>query len=276
MKCPEVRQKLYLFLDNELDIENNLDILTHLDFCPDCSTSFENERNIEELLKEKIPREIAPKQLWNEIRSKLHVADKFSPRENIFGKRFFLVASTIAATLVMGASIVYYLAWPSRVNADTLINQSVQLHQQALKGQLPTETPEAIGESIEKNQTPISHSGLYACNHDLSKLGYSADGPCVTSDHLFPRQRVALVIYHKGPQHLSHFILRNTDITLPQSAFRKVPKTQRRYYLFIARPYKIIVVRKGKNLCLFVGNLKREQIPDIVKIGAKRTLSAEN
>ncbi len=276
MKCPEVRQKLYLFLDNELDIENNLDILTHLDFCPDCNAIFENERSVEELLKEKIPREIAPKQLWDEIRSKLHAAEKFSRPETIFGRKFFLVASTIAATLIMGAGIVYYLAWPSKVNADTLINQSVQLHQQALKGQLPTETPEEIEKNIEKNQTFLSPSGLRSCQNDLSKLGYSADGACMTSCDPLPGRRVALVIYHNGPQHLSHFILRNTEITFPETAFRRIPKTHRRYYFFIVRPYKVIVIRRGNNLCLFVGNLRRDQISALVEIAAKQVLSLDN
>jgi predicted anti-sigma-YlaC factor YlaD len=54
MKCPEVRRHLFLFLDNELKVKENLEILTHLDLCPQCSEYFESEKQLEDFLKEKL------------------------------------------------------------------------------------------------------------------------------------------------------------------------------------------------------------------------------
>lgn len=274
MKCPEVRQKLYLFLDNELKVEDNLEILTHLDFCADCSASFESEKQIEELLKEKSSQGTPPEDLWKHIRSHIDGSPSPSPWNLLLGRKIWIAGSALAATLILGAGALYYLTTPAKANADTLVNQSIQLHQQILKGKIPTDVPQEIQNDFEKTRAFLSQrAGTYVCCHNLSKLGYAPERACMAPYDPPSHRHVALVIYDRGHERLSHFILKDPQITFPQSAFRQVPGTHKRYYLFVVRPYKVIIFRNGKNLCLFVGHLNHNQITDLVRVAAQEVLS---
>lgn len=51
MKCPEARQHLYPFLDDELDVPTNLDVLAHLNVCSRCTELFEEERQFSEAIR---------------------------------------------------------------------------------------------------------------------------------------------------------------------------------------------------------------------------------
>ncbi|MEQ8762432.1 MAG: zf-HC2 domain-containing protein [Planctomycetota bacterium] len=51
MKCPEARQHLYPFLDDELDVPTNLDVLAHLHVCSRCADLFEEERQFNDSLR---------------------------------------------------------------------------------------------------------------------------------------------------------------------------------------------------------------------------------
>ncbi len=53
MNCIETKRRLEPFLDGELEVESNLEILRHLGLCPPCSRTFEGEKRLRELLVEK-------------------------------------------------------------------------------------------------------------------------------------------------------------------------------------------------------------------------------
>ncbi len=50
MKCQDARKHLYPFLDDELDVPTNLDVLAHLNVCLTCAVEFEAERGFGESL----------------------------------------------------------------------------------------------------------------------------------------------------------------------------------------------------------------------------------
>ncbi len=48
MNCNDIRKYFYAFIDNELDVEKNIEILAHLDMCYECSQKMERERLLHE------------------------------------------------------------------------------------------------------------------------------------------------------------------------------------------------------------------------------------
>ncbi len=50
MSCTEIREYLFAFLDNELDVHLSIEVKRHLDHCPDCAQRAEIEREIAEAL----------------------------------------------------------------------------------------------------------------------------------------------------------------------------------------------------------------------------------
>lgn len=51
MICSEVREYIFAFLDNELDVPQSIELQHHLDHCPDCAREAEIERTIRKRLE---------------------------------------------------------------------------------------------------------------------------------------------------------------------------------------------------------------------------------
>ncbi len=78
MNCNSVRKYFYAFIDNELDVERNIEILAHLDMCYECSTKIEIERVIQNRVKESVLSISAPDSL------KRSIAVMANPRPSFF------------------------------------------------------------------------------------------------------------------------------------------------------------------------------------------------
>jgi mycothiol system anti-sigma-R factor len=71
MTCEEAVQKLYEYLDKELDQETADLLNKHLDICKGCCDHFEFEKKVRGLIQEKCFDEKAPQFLKDKIRNKL-------------------------------------------------------------------------------------------------------------------------------------------------------------------------------------------------------------
>ena len=67
MNCNNVRKYFYAFLDGELDVEKNIEVLAHLDMCYECSLKIERERQIQKRVKETACMVNAPAYLKHKI-----------------------------------------------------------------------------------------------------------------------------------------------------------------------------------------------------------------
>lgn len=54
MNCTDVRKYFYAFLDNELDVERNIEVLSHINMCHACGVKIERERLLQERVKETV------------------------------------------------------------------------------------------------------------------------------------------------------------------------------------------------------------------------------
>ena len=71
MNCKESLQKLYEFLDGEMEKMSSAQIEQHLDWCRGCWDRFEFEKRLKERLKKSCSKESCSDTLRNRIKSLL-------------------------------------------------------------------------------------------------------------------------------------------------------------------------------------------------------------
>ena len=103
MNCTEVRKYFYAFLDSELDVEKNIEVLAHVNMCHACGLKIEKERLLQERVKETVCKVKAPVYLEHKI---LRSTEK---RTNFFAiiKRNFLFRNKVALLSGVAATIVF-------------------------------------------------------------------------------------------------------------------------------------------------------------------------
>ena len=85
MNCNNVRKYFYAFLDGELDVEKNIDVLSHLNMCHACGIKIEKERLIQRRVKETVCKVKAPAYLEQKILRRKERRPNFF---NLFIKNF--------------------------------------------------------------------------------------------------------------------------------------------------------------------------------------------
>ena len=71
MNCNNIRKYFYAFIDGELNVEKNIEILAHLDMCYECSKKIEAERVLQQRIKTTVCKSVAPDYLNQQIFKKV-------------------------------------------------------------------------------------------------------------------------------------------------------------------------------------------------------------
>ncbi|HSF24208.1 MAG TPA: zf-HC2 domain-containing protein [Blastocatellia bacterium] len=101
--CKRIRSYLDSYLNNELMVETNHEVLRHLEACEDCSRSLEDRARLKAQLKRAVMQEYAPAALRERITADLRRSRGFS-----FSRMSFALAAT-AAVLVI--AVVTFFTW---------------------------------------------------------------------------------------------------------------------------------------------------------------------
>lgn len=101
--CKRIRSYLDSYLNNELMVETNHEVLTHLEKCEECARSLEDRARIKAQLKRAVMQEYAPAALRERIASDLRRGRGFS------FNRVSLALAAAAAVLVIAA--VTFFTW---------------------------------------------------------------------------------------------------------------------------------------------------------------------
>jgi hypothetical protein len=188
-------------------------------------------------------------------------------------KRFFFWGPALAASFLV-AFAIYHFSGPQKLNAETLVNQSVQIHRKVMDGDLPSQIPIDIRHNFQKTRAFLSEKvNLNICDHNLAKLGYAHREGCLARCNIAPDRQMATIIYYKGPSRISHFIIRDPSVSFPTNSFRQIKGTNSHYHYFIVRPYKVIVFKNGRTLCLFVGSMSRRHVSELAEFAAREMAS---
>ena len=101
--CERLRSYLDSYLNNELMVETNHDVIRHLETCEECSRSLEDRARLKAQLKRAAMQEYAPAALRERITSDLRRSRGFS------FSRLSLALAAVVAVLVIAA--VTFFTW---------------------------------------------------------------------------------------------------------------------------------------------------------------------
>lgn len=282
MKCPEARRQVYAVLDNELDVARNLDVLGHLDQCPECARRFECTKAFEELVRDKEPASPPPAGLADRVFARIaQEAAPLAPGAPAPGPGttptpvFFLPPAGSPAQLPRPVRRLAHLAAAALLVALTLALSATGRRTERTESAYPPyrgDRAEALvatavehTERIGTGAAPLLVSGgderqIHAalsrkveyeiCNHhDLRAAGFVADGGCVCA---LPRAirtpDAAVMRYRRAGVPLTHLVVPSTGIPLNPELLLSGTMI----YSYRWRGHDVFITPCGSELCVFV------------------------
>jgi anti-sigma factor RsiW len=104
--CERYRRYFDAYLDNELLVETNQDVLQHLTTCRDCAHILENRARVKELVKNAVTKEAAPPELVSAVHQRLR-----TERQSFFGFNTAHWMMAAAAVTLIAVGSVVALQW---------------------------------------------------------------------------------------------------------------------------------------------------------------------
>ncbi|MFQ5687311.1 MAG: anti-sigma factor family protein [Candidatus Scalindua sp.] len=154
MNCNEARKYFYAFLDDELDVDKNIEVLAHLDMCCECGQRMEKERQIQTRVRETICEVKAPDYLVENIleRTKEKPSLFILFVKNLMSGRRLAPVAGIAAAIIM---IVYFFVIPGNLEKDDALYLAESKYHNYLMHQfdldIRSQDPETIVKYLRKH-----------------------------------------------------------------------------------------------------------------------------
>jgi hypothetical protein len=104
--CDKYRRSFDAYLDNELLVETNQDVLQHLNSCTECARILEDRARTKQLVRNAVTKEQAPPELVTALRSRLR-----SERPSFFAFNTARWTLAVAAVLLLAIVGVGSLQW---------------------------------------------------------------------------------------------------------------------------------------------------------------------
>ncbi len=172
MNCNDIRKYFYAFIDNELDVEKNIEILAHLDMCYECSQKIEMERFIHKRVKETVCMVKAPAYLEHNILKSVEKKPNFFTllKENLLLKSRLIPLAAIATVVIIAVS--FFVIQSNLKKNDALYLAESEFHnylKEKLDPDIRSQNVNAIVEYFQ-NQTGLSVT-LPAIKEDIQLVG---------------------------------------------------------------------------------------------------------
>src|SRR5689334_10219556 len=104
--CERYRQYFDAYIDNELLVETNQDLLQHLNSCKDCAAILEDRTRLKHLVRSAVETEQAPPEFVAALRGRIR-----TERRSFFGYDANRWIMAIAATLLLAIGGLGTLEW---------------------------------------------------------------------------------------------------------------------------------------------------------------------
>ena len=213
--CDDIRGRLTLYLDNELQGDERATVEEHLSDCESCAAVFKRELSFLNTIRESGPLHVASPELRNRVEQNL----KVSPGEETKrGFRFKWLVATAAGLLVV---LLPVLAWwfvrqpePAPVaKVCGFALMAVDTHLRHISGQLPLETETASPQDISAWFTNKVNFSVKLPNYQESsgqeKL-YTLEGARLVN---YEKQYAAYVAYRMADRPISLVITSDATAT---------------------------------------------------------------
>jgi anti-sigma factor RsiW len=175
INCIQARRRLDMYMDNELSVPENLEVLEHLNLCLACRDVFGTEERLRVILKAELSSPAPPARLAGRIRMALRGSPRTSrwvlPWQNW---KFAAAASIVAAVI----AIVFLI--PTRQGLQALAAEVVARHDLVRPEFFDLPHPDTLRVQGNDPQTLAEFFHRYVtyevCLHDLKPLGFRPVG----------------------------------------------------------------------------------------------------
>jgi anti-sigma factor RsiW len=256
MNCTKARRQLDMYMDSELSVPENMEVLEHLNLCRACQDVFQVEEKLRDVLKVELARPEPPAGLADRVKRSLREAPP-KPTASV-ARRGWKIAATAAVFFAVAALVFLY---PVRVQPQALAAEIATRHGSVRPEFYSAERPDAMrldGKPRESLQEFFHRFVSYeVCLHDLKPLGYVPVGGSVWK---FRGQWVAWTTDRDSRGHtISHAL-----VTMP-IAMEKKPMLM----LEGGRPVLLVPQEKLGRTCVFVFDDQKDAEPFLKMMGIR-------
>jgi anti-sigma factor RsiW len=256
MNCTKARRQLDMYMDSELSVPENMEVLEHLNLCRACQEVFEVEEKLRDALKVELARPEPPAGLADRVKRSLREA----PPKPVasFPRRGWRIAAAAAVFLAVAAVVIFS---PVRVEPQALAAEVAARHGSVRPEFYSTERPDAmrLGGKAPQSLQEFFHRYLSyeVCLHDLKPLGYAPVGGSVWK---FRGQWVAWTTDRDARGHtISHAL-----VTMPIAMEKKPTEIMQD-----GRPVVLVPQEKLGRTCVFVFDDQADAEPFLKMIGIR-------
>jgi anti-sigma factor RsiW len=136
MECTEARLGLYALLDNELDIAQNLDLLSHLEDCPACQQECELETRLKTLLQEQLSGITPSPDLWRKVVQRIEQEAESDRQRGLTVRRLWpqvrLSHVAVAALVLVVVGLLSLFVGMPRGTPTLLVEDLITDHHRAI------------------------------------------------------------------------------------------------------------------------------------------------
>ena len=252
MTCEELRACLDVYLDRELDVARSLDAQEHLAFCMACQWIYAKEQELRKLLKTRLPREAAPRELHAQVRAALD-ADARPTRWTVVMRSLRWASVPLAAVVLL--ALAFGLRAVMTPSVPPVATALVAQHQLYSRLDSPAEIVSASQAAVAswfrgrvRFQVPVP---------DFSPSGIHLVGARLTS---LTDREVAYLLYEKGRSLVSLFAFAKRDLALPSAGGIEIGDS--RFYVQEVKGAEVVLWTQGELAYALVSPLSREALLD--------------
>lgn len=249
MGCQRTREYLYPFIDGELDSQDVLLVKEHLSNCPLCELEWKEEKKMDSLIRQNIPKENAPYTLKEAIIDGIEGLQK--PKVFSFGSPI-LRLSFVAILVIL---LVTIPAVFKKARSFPLFSESISRHIKCLQGAFPMEVISNNPQDIKKWFE--GKLDFVVMVPDLSRSGINLIGARLC--HLKDR-KVAYLMYEKNGQNISVFVIDVKGLNIQKANRIVLGKS-----IFLVKNEKgynsiLCLEKEGDIGCIFVSDLPKDEL----------------
>jgi anti-sigma factor RsiW len=156
-KCDDIRGRLTLYLDNELQGDERATVEAHLSECEACAALFARELNFLEAVRKSGSLHEASPELRDKVRQILSEGRRVPAEQRVLGRRRWIVATAAAVLVLLLPVLVWYIVRqtdPAATGPSSFALKAAETHLRHAGGELPLE--------IEESDDPQKISAWFA------------------------------------------------------------------------------------------------------------------
>lgn len=246
MDCTEVKNNIYAFMDGELDDQTSQTVKDHISVCPLCSLELEQEKKIDSLIKNSIPKEKASYEL------KETILNRIARYEEKRIHRFVLPVLKPALIGITGVVLIF-ISFSLLNKSFPVYSEAVGEHIQFLQGKIPIDI--SSNKPSEVNKWLQAKLDFKVMTPDLSSQGVKLQGARVCD---IKCKKTAYLMYAKNEHNLSVFMFDAKSLKFPKA--KRVSVNDKLFYVNKERGYNSVLWLDDGIACVFVSDLGEAEL----------------